>query len=474
MKKAFVLLILLGLGLYAYGQCPRVEAVMVDACGVESLNEFVVIHSGSGFNTADIQLDFDLTNNVIGQTNNDININNGNYAGDPTPCGVVVGNGAAYLGCPNIVAVGHGVDIPANTLVVLQTSIGAASGIYNFSTLCGAGQCLYVLSNSCARVSGAFTNAGSGTRTANFSIAGDCSQAITYDRALLSGTNGAYFLPLTNAYGNNGCVAPPVTPVPVPNDMQIQMSAKVFLQGSYVSADQLMHDSLRVQNLLPLQEPYTNLTGFTHIGGGGNEQTTAAVLAATGPNAIVDWVFLELRNADTPSQVVNTRSALVQRDGDVVDVDGISPVVFGAPSDLEYYLTVRHRNHLGAQLGAESPYPVCEATQKDFTTLPPEGFYAHNGLSPAQRLISGKYTLWAGNGRVDTQLKYNGSNNDRNAILSVVGLATPNAIVPGYLGADYNLDGVVKYNGSGNDRNVLLGNVGITTPSAVVEEQVAR
>ncbi|MBK9336168.1 MAG: lamin tail domain-containing protein [Lewinellaceae bacterium] len=401
-----------------------------------------------------------MNNNILGQSNNDINISNGNIPGDPTPCGLVAGNSAAYLGCPNIVAVGPGADIPANSLVVLQTSTGAASSIYNFSALCGSGQCLYVLSNSCSRSSGAFTNAGSGSRTANFSIAGGCNQAITYDRALLSGGNGAYFLPLTNVYGNNGCVAPPVTPASVPNDMQIQTSAKVFLQGPYVSADQLMHDSLRVQNLLPLQEPYTDLTGFTHIGGGGNEQTTAPVLVATGPNAIVDWVFLELRSADTPAQVVATRSALVQRDGDVVDVDGSSPVIFGASANQEYFLAVRHRNHLGAQFGDESLYPVCGITEKDFTTLPPEGFYSYNGLSAAQRIISGRYTLWAGNGRIDPQLKYNGSNNDRNAILSVVGLLTPNAVVTGYRLQDYNLDGQVKYNGSANDRNVLLGNVG--------------
>jgi len=75
---------------------------------------------------------------------------------------------------------------------------------------------------------------------------------------------------------------------------------------------------------------------------------------------------------------------------------------------------------------------------------------------------------------VDLQLKYNGSNNDRTTILAVVGLATPNAIVPGYNLNDYNLDGVVKYNGSANDRNVLLGNVGIATPSAVVHDQTAR
>ncbi|MBK9336174.1 MAG: hypothetical protein IPM98_06160 [Lewinellaceae bacterium] len=255
----------------------------------------------------------------------------------------------------------------------------------------------------------------------------------------------------------------------------LQVSARVLLQGPYVSAAQLMHDSLRVQNRIPLTEPYTGLNTFTHTGGGGGEQTLPSVLAVTGPNAIVDWVFLELRSATSAAEVVATRAALLQRDGDVVDVDGVSPVAF-APSvnAANYYLTVRHRNHLGVQLGAGKFYARGSVVATDFTILPPEGFYSHNGLSPAQRLISGKYALWAGNGRIDLQIKYNGSNNDRTAILAVVGLTTPNAVVPGYLPADYNMDGVVKYNGSANDRNVLLGNVGILTPSAVVEGQVAR
>ncbi len=255
----------------------------------------------------------------------------------------------------------------------------------------------------------------------------------------------------------------------------IQISARVLLQGPYVAAANLMHDSLRVQNRIPLTEPYTVLNTFVHTGGGGGEQTTPAVLAVTGPNAIVDWVFLELRSATSAAQVVATRAALLQRNGDVVDVDGVSPVTFATSVNAaNYYLTVRHRNHLGVQLGASKFYARGSVVATDFTIVPPEGFYSHNGLSQPQRLVSGKYTLWAANGRIDPQLKYNGSNNDRAALLMVVGLTTPNAIVPGYLQADYNLDGVVKYNGTANDRNVLLGNVGIATPSAVVEEQVAR
>ncbi|HNM27666.1 MAG TPA: hypothetical protein PKL15_19610, partial [Saprospiraceae bacterium] len=142
------------------------------------------------------------------------------------------------------------------------------------------------------------------------------------------------------------------------------------------------------------------------------------------------------------------------------------------PSDSAYFIAVRHRNHFGVQLGQAQAYPDCfSAVPADFRSLPPQGFYAFNGLSPAQRTVSGVFALWAGNGRIDYQLKYNGSNNDRNAVLTVVGLSTPNATVPGYKVEDYNLDGVVKYNGSANDRNVLLGNMGIATPSAVVRDQ---
>ncbi len=258
------------------------------------------------------------------------------------------------------------------------------------------------------------------------------------------------------------------------NTALVNAFLKVWLQGPYVSTTQLMHDSLRTKGLIPLTEPYTGLTNFTHLGGGGGEQTTSNVLAVTGQNAIVDWVFTELRSADNPEVVLATRSALVQRDGDVVAADGISPLLFTVPAGQPYYLAVRHRNHLGVQLGAPKIYPECMTVETDFRTPPPEGFYTYNGLNPAQRLIGGTYVLWAGNGQVDDQLKYNGSVNDRNAVLAVVGLATPNALAPGYNLADYNLDGVVKYNGSANDRNVLLGNVGIATPSAVVWEQTAR
>ncbi len=214
-------------------QCPQIEAIMVDACGTEQLNEFVVIRSGAGFNTSDIQLDFDVNNNILGPNNNDINTDNGNWSADPTPCGLTTGNTAAFTGCSNLIAVGPGVDIPANAVVILQTSFNATNNNYNFSSLCSAGQCIYVIASSCTRSAGGFTNGGGGgTRTTNFSIAGTCVQTITYNLASLVGGNGAYYLPFTNTYGNGGCIVPPVAPATMfpPN---ISPIANVAICGTY-------------------------------------------------------------------------------------------------------------------------------------------------------------------------------------------------------------------------------------------------
>ena len=77
-------------------------------------------------------------------------------------------------------------------------------------------------------------------------------------------------------------------------------------------------------------------------------QINAAVLDVASDDAIVDWVFMELRSPIDSSGIVATRSCLVQRDGDVVDLDGFSPVLFPTVNGNFFYVALRHRNHLGA------------------------------------------------------------------------------------------------------------------------------
>ncbi|MEZ4920051.1 MAG: PKD-like domain-containing protein [Saprospiraceae bacterium] len=230
-SASFLLKLILVFGVQnAWSQCPTVEAIMVDACGSESLNEFIIINSGGGFNTADIELSYDLNNNILSPQNNDINIDLDNLASDPTPCNLQVGNPGVLSGCSNVIPVGPGIAIPPNSIVVLQTSAGA-NNLYDFSALCGMGECVYVISSACARTAGGFTNSGSGTRETIFQIAGGCQQFIVYDRAALVGGNGAYYLPVSGAYGNDGCVVPPTSPAPLPPD--VDPLPNVMECGSY-------------------------------------------------------------------------------------------------------------------------------------------------------------------------------------------------------------------------------------------------
>ncbi|MBK9175478.1 MAG: choice-of-anchor B family protein [Flavobacteriales bacterium] len=244
---------------------------------------------------------------------------------------------------------------------------------------------------------------------------------------------------------------------------RLSLRVKALLEGPYVQGAGLMHDSLRVKGLLPLTEPYTGL-GYVHVGGGG-ETTTAGVFAATGANAIVDWVVLELRDAANPAIVRATRSALIQRDGDIVATDGTGPVQFSVKPG-NYRVAVRHRNHLGAMTANAVDVSVAVRSY-DFTNAS----VALHGAE-ATKPIGSVRALWAGNSLRDGVLRYIGEDNDRDPILLAVGGSVPTTTVTGYLGVDTNLDGVVRYVGDGNDRDPILVNIGGNVPTATRNEQL--
>ncbi|HNI05051.1 MAG TPA: MopE-related protein [Flavobacteriales bacterium] len=240
------------------------------------------------------------------------------------------------------------------------------------------------------------------------------------------------------------------------------LSARVFLEGPY--ANGVMRDSLRTLPSFPLTEPFTAM-GYVHAASGGGETTTSSVLAIPGNDAIVDWVIVELRDADDNSDVVASRCALLQRDGDVVATDGLSPVnmAVGAGS---YHVAIRHRNHLGTMTEDTVTF-ASGVVNVDFTLLSTGLF----GTDP-QKQIGARRTLWAGDVTFDNAVQYTGSGNDRDPILVAIGGFTPNNVVQGYLPADVNLDGRVKYTGPSNDRDRILVNVGSNTPSNIRDGQL--
>jgi hypothetical protein len=244
----------------------------------------------------------------------------------------------------------------------------------------------------------------------------------------------------------------------------VSLAVDLLLEGAYDVATDRMRDDLRSQGLIPTTEPYTAL-GYTMVGGGG-ESVNSAVLATTGDDAVVDWVLVELRSTTAPATIIATRAGLVQRDGDVVDKDGSSPLVFAAtPGD--HLVAVRHRNHLGTM--ATVPVTLGTTTATLDLTSTATALFGTNG----QKEVNGRRMLWVGDVLRDGTLRYVGSNNDRDPILQQVGGAIPtNTSAPGYYPSDTDMDGVVRYTGGGNDRDPLLLNIGGSVPTNVRVEQL--
>jgi hypothetical protein len=245
---------------------------------------------------------------------------------------------------------------------------------------------------------------------------------------------------------------------------EVRLSPRVVLGGTGFDGT-FMSDSLRALALLPGTEPYQGL-GYVHALHGGGESADPPVFATAGAAAVVDWVTVELRNATDPTQVIATRSALLRRDGQVKDVDGVSPVAFGVPR-TEYHVAIRHRNHLGVMTGEAIPLSKDPATI-DFSDplLPTFGV-------DAQKEVGGIRVLWPGDANFDGLVKYTGADNDRDAVLQAIGGANPvNVVTPVYATEDVNLDGAIKYVGANNDRDVILQTIGGGTPTAVRVEQV--
>jgi hypothetical protein len=239
------------------------------------------------------------------------------------------------------------------------------------------------------------------------------------------------------------------------------LSVKVFLQGpAFNATTSLMNDDLRLANLIPLEDPYPAL-GYTHVDSE-NTTTISSVLTASGPNAIVDWVVVEIRNSSDSTEKLYTIAALLQRDGDVVSNDGVSPLSIPLSAG-PYYVAIRHRNHLGAM--TSQPISLSTSTTLNFTTASTYGVEA---------MVTTAYgnMLWSGDVNFDGVIKYVGANNDRDPILSIIGGSVPTNIVDGYYSEDVNLSGSVQYTGQGNDRDPILVNIGGTEATNTKTQQL--
>ena len=199
-------------------------------------------------------------------------------------------------------------------------------------------------------------------------------------------------------------------------DLKVEL--KVFLEGSFEETE--MTTALNNGGLLPLYQPY-NMEPWYYYG-----TESVAVM----PADVVDWVLVELRDATSAANAtLDTRFArqagLLLSNGNIVDTDGYSPLLFYNSVSNSLFVVTLHRNHL-AILSANEVSFSGENYTYDFTTSSGQAY----GTNSQKQLTTGKWGMMSGDASA-------------NGIVGNEDL-TPtwnsNAGKTGYYPADLNLD----------------------------------
>lgn len=235
----------------------------------------------------------------------------------------------------------------------------------------------------------------------------------------------------------------------------VSLQTKVLLQGSYLATTGLMQDSLRTLGLLPMSQPYT-AQPFNYTG---TEQLSLDLATVTGKDALVDWVLVELRDVTNPNTILASKAAIVQRDGDVIDATTGSSLLNFKVAAGNYFVSLRHRNHLGVRTATAVALGSTPALI-DFsqTTTKVAGTAARLEVDPLA-------LLWSGDVNHDERLIVSGIGSDSGEIFNAILKAPANTSLNSsyrlndYLDSDLNMDGNALFMGPNNDTNVLLGNV---------------
>ena len=247
----------------------------------------------------------------------------------------------------------------------------------------------------------------------------------------------------SNNNGNNAS-----TPVTTPNVVSTNglLTMKAFLQGALSGTT--MTTLLNTKLLIPLTDPYSK--GAT---------TTDPILTA---NSITDWVLVELRSASASGTVVESIAALLKNDGTLLNSDGTTPLRFSNSSG-NFYVAVRHRNHLGVMTG--TPIAILATTTSIDFTNPTVATYGNATLTPAQKTVGSVTAMWAGNA---TSINSSSPDNVRQTTLLSDAATISNKIapngggttqVPGYFPTDLNLDGTTRQSTLSSDRLIISNNI---------------
>lgn len=230
----------------------------------------------------------------------------------------------------------------------------------------------------------------------------------------------------------------------------ITFNAKVFLEGAYRFGS--MADDLRQRGYLTMPPPDIypyNLDPLREF-----------YFAATLPDSVVDWVVVEFRKNFTEKG--KFRTYLVKQDGKLVDLYGNDALVLsntGFDSNRidsgNYYVAIRHRNHLAVVTKEYVGLMPGTTRELDFTSFQ-NLMGGVNSLKPVEKKSNGEFVYAMIAGEMNGSIFDSGIINDTDFDLVIPELSVWSyPLFNGYLIGDINMDGIITtrdYNMSFNNR----------------------
>lgn len=191
-------------------------------------------------------------------------------------------------------------------------------------------------------------------------------------------TSGNYNV--TYTVGSGSCTDTETQTIEV-EECGVLLKLKCLLEGPLDPASGLMSLELNSFNLIPNQQPYTEPTLWSYNG----PETLSSI-----PTNMIDWVLVELRDDSDPDIIVETQAAILLNNGNILGIDSNDGIILkNASPNNDYYVVVRHRNHLAVMSSQQINVP--NATTYDFSQSQLQA-YGSNQLAS----INGVYALKAG------------------------------------------------------------------------------
>ena len=194
-------------------------------------------------------------------------------------------------------------------------------------------------------------------------------------------------------------------------DNYVTINAKVFLEGAYSQGK--MTDNYFQNNQIPLTDPYSKATTVKEI-----------------PQKIVDWLLIEIRSDSSSSSTILEKTAFLRTDGKIVDLDGNSEITLKNILEGDYYLVIKHRNHLGIM--SKSPIHLSESSQVYDFTSNSEMAYGNDAMI---KLDDNNWGMYSGDG-------------DSNGIINILDYKSVGNYMfnSGYQSGDFDMNSVVNIN----------------------------